>query len=143
MAKRSNMMNVTSVHSVRQFKPRQLNSLHSDLFVTQHVTADQFVINANPTPRHHENETWPRYTGASRSQILLVKHALLLVCALSTVTRNACKTCKGYEMFHFYHLLERLPVSSITAAVQHVPLCPPVILRMPLCSYGRDVCCTC
>ena len=95
------MMDLTSVHSVRQFKPRQLNSLSSDLFVTQHITADQFMINVGPTPRHHDNETWPRCPGVSRSQILLVKHTLLLVCALLTETRKACKTCEGYEMLHF------------------------------------------
>ena len=83
------MMELTSVHSVRQFKPCQLNSLCSDLFGTQHITADQFVINVSPTPRHHDNETWPRYPGVSRSQILLVKNTLLLVCALLTVTRKS------------------------------------------------------
>ena len=126
----------------RQFKPRQLNSLSSDLFVTQHITADQFVINASHTPRHHDNETWPRCPGVSRSQILLVKNALLLVCALLTVIRKACKTCEGYEMFHFYHLLVRLPIFSITPAVQQVPLCPPMMLMMALCLYGCDVFCT-
>ena len=52
----------------------------------------------------HSASPWQRnlaaVPGVSRSQILLVKHALLLVCALLTVTRKACKTCKGYEMFH-------------------------------------------
>ena len=94
-------------HSVRQFKARQLNSLCSDLFVTQHITADQLVINVSPTPRHNDNETLPLCPGVSRSQISLVKHALLLVCALLTVTRKACNTCKDYEMF---------PSPSCTAA---------------------------
>ena len=59
------------------------------------------MVNVSPTARHHDNETWSWCPGVSRSQVLLVKHALLLACTLLTVTRKACKTCEGYEMFHF------------------------------------------
>ena len=53
------------------------------LSLTQHITADRFVKNASLTAsRHHNNKTCLRCTGVSRSQLLLVKQALVLVCVL-------------------------------------------------------------
>ena len=46
----------------------------------------------------------------------------------------------GKHVEYYAHLLVRLPVFSITAAVQQVLVSPPVMLEMSrLTPYGRDV----
>ena len=100
------------------------------------------MINVSPTPRHHDNETWPRCPGVSRSQIVLVRQARVTfgVCSVDC-NKESLQNMQGLRNVPL-HLPVRLPVFSITAAVQEELLCPNVMSVMPLCSYGRYVCCT-